>query len=134
MTTHALPTPTDQAPDTAYTLLVPGLITVYANAPTEAAVRNELALEGADTIDLHDPHPTVGRLTITAPSNPQPTDPAPPGPRTPDPGPPRGDRGPGRPCPANSPLPHGRTHRARPRLSATGGPAPSTPTDARNPT
>ncbi|MFJ9580886.1 hypothetical protein ACIRQF_31415 [Streptomyces sp. NPDC101191] len=66
MTTHAQPTPTDQAPDTAYALLVPGLITVYVNAPTEAAARNELALEGADTIDLHDPHPTVGRLTITA--------------------------------------------------------------------
>lgn len=66
MTTHAQPTPTDQAPDTAYALLVPGLITLYVNAPTEAAARNELALEGADTIDLHDPHPTVGRLTITA--------------------------------------------------------------------
>jgi hypothetical protein len=66
MTTHAQPTPTDQAPDTEYALLVPGLITVYVNAPTEAAARNELALEGADTIELHDPHPTVGRLTITA--------------------------------------------------------------------
>ncbi|MGC5266659.1 hypothetical protein ACPXCO_37230 [Streptomyces cyaneofuscatus] len=66
MTTHAQPTPTDQAPDTEYAFLVPGLITVYVNAPTEAAARNELALEGADTIELHDPHLTVDRLTITA--------------------------------------------------------------------
>ncbi|WP_435060303.1 hypothetical protein [Streptomyces sp. bgisy060] len=65
MTTYIQPTPADQAPDTEYALLVPGLITVYVNAPTEAAARHELALEGADTIELHDPHPTVGRLTIT---------------------------------------------------------------------
>ncbi|MEU7031591.1 hypothetical protein AB0A60_33450 [Streptomyces sp. NPDC046275] len=66
MTTHAQPTPTDQAPDTQYALLVPGLITVYVNAPTEAAARSELALEGTDTIELHDPRLTVGRLTVTA--------------------------------------------------------------------
>ncbi|MFC8019069.1 hypothetical protein [[Kitasatospora] papulosa] len=64
MTTDAQPTPTDQAPDTEYALLVPGLITVYVNAPTEAAAREALALETADTIELHDL--TVGRLTITA--------------------------------------------------------------------
>ncbi|MFH0245905.1 hypothetical protein ACGRHY_26620 [Streptomyces sp. HK10] len=63
MTTHAQPTPTDQAPDTEYALLVPGLITVYVTAPTEAAAREALTLETADTIELHDL--TVGRLAIT---------------------------------------------------------------------
>ncbi|MFF3959677.1 hypothetical protein ACFYY1_41885 [Streptomyces sp. NPDC001890] len=70
MTTHAQhdppgPGPDEEAPDTEYALLVPGLITVYITAPTEAAARQELALEGADTIELHDPHPTAGALTIT---------------------------------------------------------------------
>ncbi|MYS33452.1 hypothetical protein K388_07335 [Streptomyces sp. KhCrAH-43] len=65
MTTHAQPTPADPAPDTEYVLLVPGLITVHITAPTEAAAREELALEGADTIELHDPHLGVGRLTVT---------------------------------------------------------------------
>src|SRR5690606_11163365 len=64
MTSHAQPTPTDQAPDTEYALLVPGLITVYVTAPTEAAAREALALETADTSELHDL--TVGRLAITA--------------------------------------------------------------------
>ncbi|MGW1155976.1 hypothetical protein ACWD45_32430 [Streptomyces rubiginosohelvolus] len=53
-------------PDQEYAFLVPGWVTVYVNAPTEAAARDELALEGGDTIEFHDPHPTVGRLTITA--------------------------------------------------------------------
>ncbi|MGW3361223.1 hypothetical protein ACWDFL_38645 [Streptomyces bungoensis] len=58
--------PADQTPaDTTYALLVPGLITVHTTAPTEAAARDALALEGANTIDLHDPHLTAGRLTIT---------------------------------------------------------------------
>ncbi|MFF7115433.1 hypothetical protein ACFY91_24420 [Streptomyces albogriseolus] len=67
MTTHTQPTPTPAgpAPGTQYTLLVPGLITVSITAPTETAARNELALEGADTIDLHDLHLTVGPLAIT---------------------------------------------------------------------
>ncbi|MCQ1582741.1 hypothetical protein [Streptomyces parvus] len=64
MTSHAQPTPTDQALDTEYALLVPGLITVYVTALTEAAAREALALETADTIELHDL--TVGRLAITA--------------------------------------------------------------------
>lgn len=58
-------TPNDCCPTKRYALLVPGLITVYITAPTEAAARDELALEGADTIELHDPHLTAGRLTIT---------------------------------------------------------------------
>ncbi|MEU3639932.1 hypothetical protein AB0H23_27410 [Streptomyces albogriseolus] len=65
MTTHTQPTPAAPASGTQYTLLVPGLITINITAPTETAARNELALEGADTIDLHDLHLTVGRLTIT---------------------------------------------------------------------
>ncbi|MGW3333104.1 hypothetical protein ACWDF9_21470 [Streptomyces rubiginosohelvolus] len=65
MTTHTQHTPADPAPDTEYVLLVPGLITVHITAPTEAAAREELALEGADTIELHDPHLGVGSLTVT---------------------------------------------------------------------
>ncbi|MGX4694459.1 hypothetical protein [Streptomyces sp. JNUCC 63] len=70
MTTHAQhaptgPGPDEEAPSSTYALLVPGLITVYVTAPTEAAARNELALEGANTIELDDAHLTVGRLTIT---------------------------------------------------------------------
>ncbi|MER5376307.1 hypothetical protein [Streptomyces sp. NPDC002553] len=54
------------APTKRYALLVPGLITLYTDAPTEAAARHELALEGGNTLDLRDAYLTVGRLTITA--------------------------------------------------------------------
>ncbi|MEU1466091.1 hypothetical protein ABZ467_36800 [Streptomyces sp. NPDC005727] len=58
--------PAGQTPaHTTYALLVPGLITLHTTAPTEAAAREALAGDGAHTIDLHDPHLTVGLLTIT---------------------------------------------------------------------
>jgi len=65
-TTPDTPQAGQPAPDKTYALLVPGLITLYTDAPSEAKAREELALEAADTIELHDPHPTFGRLTITA--------------------------------------------------------------------
>lgn len=64
-TTPAAPPTRQPAPDKTYALLVPGLITVYTDAPSETAAREELATEAANTIDLHDEHLTVGRLTIT---------------------------------------------------------------------
>ncbi|MFC5905530.1 hypothetical protein ACFP53_41035, partial [Streptomyces zhihengii] len=79
--------PADQAPGTTYALIVPGLTTVYVKATTEAAARDELALEGSDTIEFHDPHLAVGRSP--KPSNPKTTDAAPP------PAPASGGRGPG---------------------------------------
>lgn len=67
---RAMTDPTGRhTPDTCcasqrYTLLVPGLITLCVTAPTEGAARDELAREGADTIELSAPHPVAGRLTI----------------------------------------------------------------------
>ncbi|MFE5407102.1 hypothetical protein ACFQ9Z_38730 [Streptomyces sp. NPDC056580] len=71
MTSHAQHAPADTGPagqppaNIAYAFLVPGLITLHTTAPTETAARQALAGDGADTIDLHDLHLTVGRLTIT---------------------------------------------------------------------
>ncbi|MFH8260537.1 hypothetical protein [Streptomyces roseolus] len=57
---------TTPTPATTYMFLVPGLITLYVTATTEATIRSELEQEGATTIELPTPHPTTGRLTITA--------------------------------------------------------------------
>ncbi|MFG2767815.1 hypothetical protein [Streptomyces rubiginosohelvolus] len=52
-------------PNPQYAFLVPGWATVNVTAPTEAAARDKLALEGGDTIELHNPPLTSGALTIT---------------------------------------------------------------------
>lgn len=59
-------TPNDCCPTTEYAFLVPGLITVYITAPSEAGAREQLAAEATNTIELHDPHLTAGHLTVTA--------------------------------------------------------------------
>ncbi|MGW4179365.1 hypothetical protein [Streptomyces rubiginosohelvolus] len=53
-------------PNPQYAFLVPGWITVHITAPTEAAARQELALEGGSgTIELDDRPLTSGDLTVT---------------------------------------------------------------------
>ncbi|WP_234329458.1 MULTISPECIES: hypothetical protein [unclassified Streptomyces] len=56
---------TEEAHDMTYGFVVPGLIAVHTDAPSEAAARHTLAAAAAHTIDLHDTYLQVGGVTIT---------------------------------------------------------------------